>query len=113
MDLEYQDYFTCVVCFNEHYLSKQGTKIKKFQTRKNFIISQVGKKCIQSNLFTISHYLYNLVVKINRRIVIQAEYNKFILFAAKDWHSVSITFGDSKLISRLSQSYYLNLNKCY
>lgn len=105
---EYEDYFTCVVYLNENYLSKQGTKIIEPDEEELNIISQAGTNVHNQTYLQYLMGQYNLVVKNRESIVIQAEYNKFILFAAKDWHSVSSGFGDSKLTCRLSQSYYLN-----
>ncbi len=104
---EYEDFFTGVVYLNEHYLSKTGTKIIEPDEEELNIICDVGKDVHNQTYLQYLMGQYNLVVKNRESIVIQAEYNKLILFAAKDWHSVSSGFGDSNLTCRLSQSYYL------
>tara|TARA_B100000886_G_C20409710_1_gene486448 strand:+ start:651 stop:1271 length:621 start_codon:yes stop_codon:yes gene_type:complete len=107
---EYEDYFTSVVYLNENYSLETGTKIIEPDEEEIQIISHTGKDIDNNTYLQYVLGQYNLVVKNRESIVIQAEYNKLIVFPAKIWHSVSSGFGDNKLNSRLSQSFYIQTN---
>ena len=107
---EYEDYFTAVVYLNENYSLETGTKIIEPDEEEIEIICHAGKDIDNNTYLQYVLGQYNLVVKNRESIVIQAEYNKLIVFPAKIWHSVSSGFGDSKLNSRLCQSFYIQTN---
>ena len=108
---EHDEWFAGVVYLNKKYLIKTGTKIIEPAEEE---INIVSNNNIDNN--TYMQYLinqYDLIFKDRESIFINAEYNKFIIYPGKAWHSISSGFGDCKLSSRLSESYFIetNINK--